>query len=591
MSSAKTQQCQAGAISFLRTLLAPHAQRLILAVGSAFLSVLGTLAVPILLGITLNILLNEQSYGINNLETALVLLLLAILVAITFQWIQGVISARITYRVTAKLRASIFEKIQKLSVSTLDAKKRGDLASLVVNDADLVGDGILQGAQQVFIGTSTIVGTMIIMLYLSLPIALLVIFLTPFSILITARIAKSSYKNFQLERKKQAEYAACIEEIYANESLLHIFNHEKQAENVAEHINQELYQAGEASQFAGSLTNPGTRFVNNIVYALVAFLGCISLLSPTSTLTIGIVQSFLAYASQFSKPFYEITGVLTQLQAALAALERIAAFLSLPEMKLLEPGKQKTLKNVQGSVTFQHVSFAYHKDQPILQDVSFAIEKGKHFALVGETGCGKTTLMNLLLGFISPDEGVISLDAIPTSSIVPDELRSHIGMVLQDTWIFSGTVFENIAFAKSHATREEVIRAAEQTQAALFINQLPHGYDTPIGGTTNLLSDGQKQLLAITRAVLKDAPVLVLDEATSSIDTRTELLVQAALEKLMRGRTTLTVAHRLSTIKKSDEIFVMDKGRIVERGTQEDLIKQSGLYAKLYRSQFSGAAI
>lgn len=573
--------------TLLLALFKPHGPTLALAFLSSLISVAASLAVPVLLGFSLDLLIGEPVSIFSSLTEVFLFLAISILLAVIFQWLQGYLAAKVSYSIVKDLRASLYEKIDLLSVTTLEEHRLGDLTSLLVNDVDLLGDGLLQGSQQLISGVATIVGTMVCMLLLSVPIGLLVICLTPLSILVTWFIAHFSFKSFQQERHKQAAFATQVEEMFANEALMTIFNHAQVEEEKAEKINQELYTVGERSQFAGSLTNPGTRFVNNIVYALVALLGCMTVLSPGSTLTIGVIQSFLVYASQYSKPFYEITGVLTQLQAAFAGAARIAKFLSLPDMEP-DSHSETLVAPIKGALTCSHVDFAYTDQKPVLQDVSFSVKPAKHIALVGETGCGKTTLINLIMRFIDPNSGCISLDSCDTQDIKRDTLRSHIGMVLQESWIFEGTVLENIAFAKEGATFEEVVAAAKKTRAHDFIEQMEEGYNTRIGGSTHALSEGQKQLIAITRAVLKDAPVLILDEATSSIDTRTELLVQRALEDLMKGRTSITVAHRLSTIQNSDTILVMDKGHIAEKGTHQELLLQQGLYAELYASQFAG---
>lgn len=573
--------------TMLLALLKPHVPTLVLAFVASLVSVAASLAVPVLLGFSLDLLIGEPISIFSSLEQVFLFLALSILLAVFFQWLQGFLAAKVSYSIVKDLRATIYEKTHLLSVSSLEQHRIGDITSLLVNDADLLGDGLLQGSQQLISGLATIVGTMVCMLLLSVPIGLLVICLTPLSILVTWFIAHFSYRSFQEERQKQAAFATQVEEMFANEALMTVFNHAKAEEKKVDSINRELYTVGERSQFAGSLTNPGTRFVNNIVYALVALLGCMTVLTPGSGLTIGVIQSFLVYASQYSKPFYEITGVLTQLQAAFAGAARIAKFLSIPNMKP-DTQSQVLVEPIKGALSCSHIDFSYTKQKPVLKDVNFSVKPAEHIALVGETGCGKTTIINLIMRFIDPDSGSIFLDSCNTQHINRDTLRSHVGMVLQDSWIFEGTFFENIAFAKEGATLEEVVEAAKKTRAHDFIEQTEQGYDTYIGGSTHALSEGQKQLISITRAVLKDAPVLILDEATSSIDTRTELLVQRALEELMKGRTSITVAHRLSTIQNSDTILVMNKGHIAEKGTHQELLAKQGLYAKLYASQFAG---
>ncbi len=461
--------------------------------------------------------------------------------------------------------------------------------SRVVNDADAVGDGLLQGVQQLFCGVVAVVGTLAFMFWISPAIAVVVVVVTPVSVLVAAFIAKVGHTSFAAQQEIQGDLGGYVEEHVSNQRLLWAFGRAGEAEKGFAALNDRLYTVGERAQFAGSLTNPGTRFANNVVYAVVAAIGCWACLTGfPGPLSIGGVQSFLSYTTQYTKPFNDISGVMTQLQTAFASARRLFALIDAPEM---EPDPADALvlpEEPAGEMGFSDVSFGYEPGRPLLEGLTWHADPGERVAVVGPTGCGKTTLINLLLRFYDADSGTIRVDGRDTRALTRASLRRAFGMVLQDTWLFEGTVADNIAYGRPDATREEVWAAAERAFAADFIERMPEGYDTVVGEGGAGLSQGQRQLLCIARVMLVDPPILLLDEATSSIDTRTEALVQEAFDAMMAGRTSLVVAHRLSTVRSADQILVMGRGTIVERGTHEELLALGGEYAKLYRSQFEG---
>lgn len=587
----------------------PHAASFATSFVSAGLSVVLQLYVPIVVGRAIDLIIGMGRVDFAALAPLLVQLALVVLAASALQWVQGYCVNLLTYRCVRDMRVDASEKIGRMPISFIDAHPHGDLISRVVNDVDQIGDGLLQGFNQLFTGVVTIVGTLLFMLSISVPMAVVVVLVTPLSIMAATLIAKFSNKSFTAQQRIQGQLGAHIEEYVGSQRLVSTFCYGDRAQERFDAMNGELYMAGERAQFLSSLSNPGTRFINNLIYAAVAVIGCMCVITGwPAPLTVGGVQTFLSYANQYTKPFNEVTNVITQLQTAYASARRLFALLDadeespdkvdpealavpvVPSDGSAQPAGSALLGGSDGSargeVVFDHVNFSYTPERPLLQDICIHAAPGQRIALVGPTGCGKTTLINLLLRFYDVQGGRIELDGVDIASYARADLRSRFGMVLQDTWLFEGTVRDNIAYGRPDATRGQVERAAVRAHADGFINALPQGFDTVIGEGGGTLSQGQRQLLCIARVMLCDPEILLLDEATSSIDTRTEAQVQAAFDELMRGRTSFVVAHRLSTIREADCILVMRDGRIIERGTHEQLLLQGGFYAELYNSQW-----
>ena len=564
----------------------PHLVLLIVSFVASAVSVVLALWVPPLVGSAIDHMIGVGAVDFDRLWSVLGTLSWVIPSSAALSWLAGTATNRLCHETVRDLREDANACLTSLPFSFLDTHAHGDLLSRVVNDADAVGEGLLQGFTQLFSGICTLVATLCFMLSLSVPVAIVVIVLTPLSILVASLIARLSSKSFTDAQRLQGQISGYTNEMVSNQALVNAFGRGDAAVRDFSDINAELYAAGVKSQFVSSLSNPTTRLVNNIVYAVVAVVGCVSVVTSfPSPLTVGQVQSFLAYANQFMKPINDISGVATELEAAFASARRLFALI---DAKREEPTADPEHLDgaVAGDIVFDHVSFSYDGTRKILDDVSFHARPAQRFALVGPTGCGKTTLINLLLRFYDPDEGTILLDGVDTVHMERFEVRSAFGMVLQDTWLKSASIKDNIRFGRPEATDEEVTEAAKRSHAHKFIMQLPAGYDTIIDESGSSLSEGQRQLLSIARVMLLDPPILLLDEATSSIDTRTELKVQDAFDRMMEGRTSLVVAHRLSTIRSADCILYMEAGRIVERGTHDELLALGGAYARLYHSQF-----
>ena len=571
----------------LLTYVGPHRVSFALSFVSAVLSVTLQLYTPILIGRGIDLIIGAGRVDFAALLPLVTELAIVVALAAAFQWLQGYCVNRLSYETVRDMRVDASDKLSRMPLSFIDSHAHGDLISRVVNDVDQVGDGLLQGFTQLFTGVVTIVGTLLFMLSISVPMAVVVVLVTPLSIFAAGAIAKLSNRSFAAQQRIQGELGAHIEEFVGEQKLVDAFAYGDRARGRFDAINAELYTAGEHAQFMSSLSNPGTRFINNIIYAVVAVIGCIGVITGVpARLTVGEVQTFLSYANQYTKPFNEVTSVITQIQTAYASARRLFALLDAEE-ETPDAADAAVLAHPRGEVTFSHVDFSYVPDRKLLQDICIEAAPGKRIALVGPTGCGKTTLINLLLRFYDVDAGAVSIDGKPTTGYTRASLRRSFGMVLQDTWLFEGTVRENIAYGKPDATDEEVVHAAQRAHADTFIRQLPHGYDTLIGEDGGTFSQGQKQLLCIARVMLTDPAILLLDEATSSIDTRTELQVQQAFDELMQGRTSFVVAHRLSTIRNADCILVLRDGHIIERGTHDELLAQGGFYAELYNSQFA----
>lgn len=567
----------------------PHLGSFLLSFAASAISVVLQLYVPILVGRGIDCIIAAGRVDFSALAPLLLQLIAVIVGAAAFQWVQGYCVNRLAYETVRDLRTQANDKLSRMPISFIDGHAHGDLMSRVVNDADQVGDGLLQGLTQFFTGIVTIVGTLAFMLSISVPMAVVVVLVTPLSVLVASAIARFSNSSFVDQQRIQGQLGGYVEEFVGCQKLVDVFAYGDEVLEGFDALNQKLYVAGERAQFLSSLSNPGTRAVNNVIYAIVAVMGCVCVITGwPAPLTVGGVQTFLSYANQYTKPFNEITGVITQIQAAFASARRLFALMDAPEEEPDAPDAVE-LDEPRGSVELSHVDFSYVPTRPLLRDICVHAEPGQRFALVGPTGCGKTTLINLLLRFYDVEAGEIRVDGTDTARIARDSLRRAFGMVLQESWLFEGTVHDNIAYGKPDATREEVVAAAERARADSFIRALPQGYDTVIPEDGGTFSQGQRQLLCIARVMLTDPAILLLDEATSSIDTRTELQVQRAFDELMEGRTSFIVAHRLSTIRNADCILVMRDGEIIERGTHDELLAAGGAYAELYTSQFAHA--
>ena len=557
---------------------------LILALLSAVVSISLTLLIPVLVGQAVDNIVAKGEVYFEAVVRIILYIAAAIIGVSSCQWLMNYLVNVISFRVVRDLRRDVFRKLNTVPLSYIDTHPHGDLISRVINDVDAVGDGLTQICLQLFSGVVTIIGTLIFMLAIDWRIAIVVFVLTPLSLFLAAFIGKLTHKRFTEQQLLQGDISSYVEEHVGNQRIVKAFSYEERACEDFEKLNQQLYDVGFKAQFAGALANPSTRFVNALVYAAVAIIGALTVIS--GGLSIGGLSCFLTYANQYTKPFNEVTGVLTQLQTGLAAAERVFAVL---EAEDESPGNNKITdaENVRGNVEIRDVSFSYVPEKPLIRHFSLSVPSGCHVAIVGPTGCGKTTLINLLMRFYEVNEGSILLDGIDIRDMSRDALRRCYGMVLQDSWLFNGTIMENLRYGNENATDEEVIAAAKSAHAHSFIRKMPQGYDTEISEGGGNLSQGQKQLLCIARAMLTNPSVLILDEATSSIDTLTEIRVQKAFAKMMKGRTSFVVAHRLSTIKESDVILVLKDGNIIEQGSHETLLKQGGFYHTLYNSQFA----
>lgn len=549
----------------------------------SFISVCLTLITPILFAQAIDLLIGVGKVDFNALINQLLFIVLIIVAGSIVQWILSQLTNKITYNITNDLRDRIFEKIHLLPLKYIDQHPHGDIIGRVINDIDLIGSGLLQSFTSLFTGIATIVGTIIIMCLINLTIAAVVIVLTPLSLLVASLIVKRTHLYFQEQLEIRGDMNGYIEEMIGNQRLIKAFNYEELNEQRFAQINQRMHVSGVKSQFYGALINPTTRIVNSLVYGAVGVFGAISVLN--GHFSVGLLSSFLTYANQYTKPFNEISSVMTEMQTALAASGRVFKLL---DEKVEKPvANPQTIENISGQVCLKDVCFSYNPDISLIENLSLEAKPGQTVAIVGKTGCGKTTLINLLMRFYDQTSGTIQVDNIDTRDMERNYLRRLYGMVLQESWIFKGTIKENIAYGKSDASDQEIIAAAKKARVHKFIMKLPEGYDTLVEEDGGNLSQGQKQLICIARIMLTKPPMLILDEATSSIDTRTELQIQEAFDIMMEGRTTFIVAHRLSTIKNADVILVMDKGRILEQGTHRELLAKHGYYYNLYHSQFN----
>ena len=551
----------------------------------AALSVASQLYVPILTGNAI-----DHMIGVGKVDFAGVAAIVRVIVAATAvtaisQWIFGICNNKITYNVSRDLRNAAIAKIQRLPVSYLDAHPTGDLVSRVIADVEQFADGLLMGFTQFFTGVLTILGTLSFMLYVNVPITLVVVCVTPLSFIVAGFIAKKTYRNFHMQTEVRGEQTAFINEMIEGQKVVQAFCHEKENVDQFDEMNERLQKASLKAIFFSSITNPATRFVNNVVYAGVALVG--ALFAVSGGISVGQLSCFLSYANQYTKPFNEISGVVTELQNAMACASRIFELLD-EEERTPDKADARVLteEQVDGTVEISDVSFSYVPDRKLIEHFNLSVKPGERVAIVGPTGCGKTTMINLLMRFYDVDAGKICVSGTDIRDISRISLRRSYGMVLQDTWLKSGTIYENIAYGRPDATKEQVIEAAKAAHAHSFIKRLPDGYDTVISEDGGNISQGQKQLLCIARVMLCLPPMLILDEATSSIDTRTEIKIQQAFASMMKGRTSFIVAHRLSTIREADIILVMDSGKVIEQGTHEVLLAEKGFYAKLYNSQY-----
>lgn len=576
-----------GTFSRVLRLIVPYRFFVVLSIVSAAVSVFGQLYIPILAGRAIDFMIGAGRVDFAGVWDVLLRILIVACAAALGQWLSGVSNNRITYCVSRNLRDSAIHKIQTLPLAYLDAHPSGDLLSRVVADVDLFSDGLLMGFTQFFPGVLMILGTLAFMIAVNLPIALIVICVTPLSLVVAAFIAKKCYHYFGQQTAIRGEQTALISERVEGIKVVRAFGYEKKNLEDFDAVNDRLSAASLKAIFYSSTTNPSTRFVNGVVYALVALAG--SLRAIRGGITIGALSCFLTYANQYTKPFNEISGVVTEMQNALSCAARVFAFLDAEDQTPdAEDARVLSRAAVDGSVKMRDVSFQYVPDRELIRAFNLSVRPGERVAIVGPTGCGKTTLINLLMRFYDVNSGSISVSGADIRSLTRKSLRKSYGMVLQDTWLKAGTVFENIAYGKPEASREEVVAAAKAAHAHGFISRLPQGYDTVIGEDGDNISQGQKQLLCIARVMLCLPPMLILDEATSSIDTRTEIQIQKAFARMMNGRTSFIVAHRLSTIREADTILVMKDGRIVEKGTHDALLHAGGFYTKLYSSQFEG---
>ena len=564
-------------------LIRPYTYLVVSILVLAAVTVAATLYSPILIGKGVDCMIEKGLVSFPDLK--LVLLQLAVVTAISAisQWVMSLLTNKMTYKIVDDIRRRVFAHMEILPLRYMDAHQPGDAISRISTDVDQFSDGLLMGFTQLFSGVMTILGTLGFMISIDGRITLIVVLITPLSFFVANFIAKRTFTMFRLQSETRAEMTSLVEEMVGNQKVVKAFAYEKEAEEQFDDINQRLQSCSLKATFFSSITNPSTRFVNGLVYTGVGIFGAFSAIQ--GRITVGQLSSFLNYANQYTKPFNEISGVVTELQNALACAGRIFHFLDeepVPE----NAADAKTLDQVEGRVRFEDVSFSYTSEVPLIEHMNLEVKPGQRVAIVGPTGCGKTTVINLLMRFYDINKGKITLDGVPIQDLTWESLRSSYGMVLQETWLKAGTIRDNISYGKPDATREKVIEAAKQAHAHSFIKRLPKGYDTVMGEDGGSLSQGQKQLLCIARLMLLKPPVLILDEATSSIDTMTEIRIQKAFQKLMEGRTSFVVAHRLSTIKESDVILVMKDGHILETGKHEELLEKKGFYAQLYQSQF-----
>lgn len=588
-AGSKKNTAQKGTLKKVLKYVKRHGFFMVLSILFAAITVALTLYTPILIGDAIDLIVGKGQVDFAGI--AAILIKTGIIIGITalIQWLMNTINNRITYHVVRNIRNEAFRKIEILPLSYIDAHPYGDIVNRVIADADQFADGLLMGFTQLFTGIVTILGTLFFLFSISWKIAIVVVIVTPLSLFIARFIANRTYRMFRVQSETRGQQTAFIDEMIGNQKVVQAFSHEGEALEEFDRINDRLADCSLRATFYSSLTNPCTRFVNSVVYAGVALAGaliCISTAGSVNPFTIGQLSACLSYANQYTKPFNEISGVVTELQNALACASRLFELIE-EEPQIPEPADAVELADVKGSVGLNDVSFSYVPDRKLIEGLNLSVKPGQRIAIVGPTGCGKTTIINLLMRFYDVNSGSITVEGTDIRNATRNSLRSSYGMVLQETWLRSGTIRDNIVMGKPDATDEEIIAAAKASHAHSFIKRLPQGYDTVITEDGGSLSQGQKQLLCITRVMLCLPPMLILDEATSSIDTRTEIKIQDSFAKMMNGRTSFIVAHRLSTIREADVILVMKDGHIIEQGNHEELLAKNGFYANLYNSQFA----
>lgn len=586
MQSKEKRQGQLATLKKVLHYMKHYIPLLVLSVILATVSVALTLYFPILTGRAIDLILAKGRVDFAGIIALAKQGVIVIAITAAAQWIMNMCNNRMTYNIVRDIRKDAFDKIEKLPFSYIDSHSHGDMVSRIIADVDTFADGLLMGFTQLFTGLATIIGTLLFMISINIKITLVVVILTPISLFVASFIAKKTYSMFQLQSKTRGEQTALIEEMIGNQKVVQAFNHEDEALEEFDEINNRLQKYSLRATFFSSLVNPSTRFVNSLVYAAVGITGALAVILKGGAFTVGNLSCFLSYANQYTKPFNEISGVVTELQNALACAARIFELIEEPA-EVADDADAYVLKEADGTVDIEDVYFSYVPDQHLIEDFNLHVKPGQRIAIVGPTGCGKTTLINLLMRFYDTNSGRIKVSGHDIMHMTRHSLRANYGMVLQETWLKKGTIRDNICMGKPDATEEEMIAAAKASHAHSFIKRLPHGYDTLISEDGGNLSQGQKQLLCITRVMLCLPPMLILDEATSSIDTRTEIRIQKAFLTMMQGRTSFIVAHRLSTIREADVILVMKDGKIIEQGNHEALLAKNGFYANLYNSQFA----
>lgn len=582
-----SKQGQKATIQRVLKFIKPYRAFVWLSLFFALLTVAATLYAPIITGNAIDFIIDKGQVDFNGLKPLLVRFGVVILITALTQWLMSLCNNKITYDVVRDIRVQVFERLNHLPLKYIDNKQYGEVVSRVINDVDQFSEGLLMGFTQLFTGVITILGTLLFMVSVNWKITLVVVLITPVSLFVASFIARKTYSMFRLQSESRGDMTALVDEMVGNQKIVQAFGYEDDAMRRFDKINDELSGYSLRAIFFSSITNPATRFVNSLVYAGVGIVG--AFIAVHGGITVGQLSCFLSYANQYTKPFNEISGVITEVQNAIACAARVFELLDEPVEKPDDADSKVLTKEEvakKSNISLKHVAFSYDKEKPLIKDLNLEVKKGQRVAIVGPTGCGKSTLINLLMRFYDIDDGTIAINGTSIYRITRDSLRDNYGMVLQETWLKSGTIAENIAYGRPDASREEIIEAAKACHAHSFIRRMPQGYDTVIGEDGGNLSQGQKQLLCIARVMLEIPPMLILDEATSSIDTRTEIRVQNAFAKLMEGRTSFVVAHRLSTIKESDVILVMKDGDIIEQGTHEGLLKKNGFYAELYNSQY-----